>query len=106
MKLRIFAQTLTRNIMIISQESTVLHPNPIKPNNHAQPSTDDSKLKELFIDVLKDKDEYDETAVNWRDEETVEVNNISNMSLHSFLLKAEQMGKDITYTKKTIIKIS
>lgn len=106
MKLRIFAQTLTRNIMIISQESTVLHPNPIKPNSNALPSTDDSKLKELFIDVLKDKDEYDEAVVNWRDDETVEVNNISNMSLHSFLLKAEQMGKDITYTKKTIIKIS
>lgn len=92
--------------MIISQKSTVVHPNPIKPSANMKGMQDDSVLKSLFIDMLKSKNEYNESSIQWSDDETVEISNISNMSLHTFLLKAEKMGKDISYTKRTIIEIS
>lgn len=90
--------------MIISTESTVVQPSPKK--NSVSETENDSQLKKVFIDVLKSKNEYDESCIEWLDDETVSCNNVSTMSLHSFLLQAEKMGKDISYTKKTIIKIS
>jgi len=63
-------------------------------------------LKELFEAVLKEKNEYSSAEITWLDDETVEVSNISGLSLHSFVLRAEELGKNISYQKKTIIKIT
>ena len=63
-------------------------------------------LKEIFKKELQKKGEYDENNVRWIDDETVEVTKVSGLALHSFALRAEEMGKDITYHKKTILKIN
>lgn len=90
--------------MTISLQSTVTKPSPLKGANGQ--AVDNSKLKHLFEDILKRKNEYDQAEINWVDEETVEVKGVSNLCLQSFLLEAEQQGKDIAYTKQTIIKIA
>lgn len=67
----------------------------------AQPS-----LKEVFKRELEKKGVYDESKFRWIDDETVEVTNVPALALHSFTLRAEEMGKDISYSKQTIIKIT
>ena len=64
------------------------------------------QLKELLEGVLEQKNELDTAEINWVDDETVELKNVSNISLNTFLIQAEQQGKDITYTKQTIIQIA
>jgi len=65
-----------------------------------------AEMKSLFEDVLKRKNELEKAEVNWVDNETVEVRNLSNLSLQSFLVQAEMQGRDISFTKQTIIKIA
>ena len=89
--------------MTISLQSTITKPSPCK-DQHGK--VDNGKLKALFEDILKRKNEYDKAEINWIDDETVEVKGVSNLCLQSFLLEAEQHGKDIAYTKQTIIKIA
>ncbi|MEP2948441.1 MAG: hypothetical protein ABJO91_00415 [Ekhidna sp.] len=62
-------------------------------------------LSEVFKQELMKKGEYDESKIRWIDHETVEVTNISGLAIHSFALRAEEMGKDIEYNKQTILKI-
>jgi hypothetical protein len=89
--------------MTISLQSTITKPSPCKDQKG---QVDNGKLKALFEDILKRKNEYDKAEIHWIDDETVEVKGVSNLCLQSFLLEAEQHGKDIAYTKQTIIKIA
>ena len=63
-------------------------------------------VPELFKDVMKSSGKLDTIKMNWVDDQTVEVGELSNLTLHSFILKAEELGKKITYTKTFSIKIS
>lgn len=69
------------------------------------PSPEKACIKNTFIELLKSKNEYDQNDVQWKDDEHVEVSNISSMTLHSFLLRAEEMGKRVQLEKKMVIKI-
>lgn len=61
-------------------------------------------MAELFQEVLRDRGE------SIRDFEfdgkTLKVDNISNLTLHSFILKAAEFGKDVTFKKETTLIIS
>lgn len=70
-----------------------------------KPEFEQKSLQELFKEELIKKGEYDESKIKWIDHETVEVTNCSGLAVHSFALRAEEMGKDIEYHKKTILKI-
>lgn len=65
-----------------------------------------TNMAELLTSTLKKKREFDESHIKWLDSETVELSNVSNLTIHSFILQAEALGKDITYSKQTTIKIS
>ena len=78
-----------------------------QPNGKSdRPTSNNVDLKPLFEKVLGEKGELDSSKVKWKDDETVELNSVSNMTLHSFLLEAEKLGKDVTYEKTTTIKIN
>ena len=68
-----------------------------------RPSSD-VKLKELLEEVLEEKNVSGEN-LRWLDDQTIEVSGLAPMALHTFILKAEELGKDVTYHKKTIIEI-
>ena len=63
-------------------------------------------LVELFAQTLQEKGAYDSANTEWLSENEVEVKELPNLVLHSFILKAEELGKKITYTKTLTVKIS
>lgn len=89
--------------MRISLQSTINKPNPSLKKSKAVHTPE---LKTMFENILKQKNEYDQAKVNWVDDQSVELKNVSNQCLHSFLLEAEKQGKDISFTKQTVITIS
>ncbi len=89
--------------MTISLQSTINKPN---PSTNKQKVVQTPELKNMFENILKQKNEYDKAQVNWVDDESVELKNVSNQCLHSFLIEAEKQGKDISFTKQTVITIS
>lgn len=80
------------------------------PGNVSQ-STEDAVqrdavlLKELLKAELQAKGEMHD-HINWIGDLALEADGLSPLALHSFLLKAEAMGKSISYRKKTIIEIT
>lgn len=89
--------------MRISLQSTINKPSPSLKKSEAVHTPE---LKTMFEKILKQKNEYDQAKVNWVDDQSVELKNVSNQCLHSFLLEAEKQGKDISFTKQTVITIS
>ncbi len=79
--------------------------NPVKTLDERPEVTEQRTLPEIFKEELIKKGEYDESKIKWIDHETVEVTNCSGLAIHSFALRAEEMGKDIEYHRKTILKI-
>lgn len=62
-------------------------------------------IKDLFVDVLKSKDEYDEAKLKWDGPKEVSIQDISSMTLHNFCLEAERLGKKVLLEKRTVIQI-
>ena len=63
-------------------------------------------LKELFIATVERKGEGKKLQVNRLSDSELEIEGISQMTLHSFLLKAEELGKKITYTRSLKVEIT
>ena len=63
-----------------------------------------NQLKELFDQVLIEKNEATSNLI-WVDDETVEVTEVSGHCMHQFALRAEGLGKRVSYEKKIYIKI-
>ncbi len=62
-------------------------------------------LKEAFIKLLKEKGEYNKNNLVWNDDNQVELKNMNSLTLHKFILMAEQFGKTVKMEKKLTIKI-
>ena len=64
------------------------------------------KLEQMLEETIKVKGESDAIQKNWNTEGELEVEGLSDMTLHSFILQAEALGKKISYTKTLKVKIS
>ncbi|MEL6674571.1 MAG: hypothetical protein AAFR61_20340 [Bacteroidota bacterium] len=64
------------------------------------------ELGELFQETLAQKGQADQTNIEWLGPDEVVVEGLSHMTLHSFILKAEALGKSVCYTKTLTVKIT
>lgn len=62
-------------------------------------------LEALLHDVIDSKGEADSLNLRRNSNNEFEVEGLSNMTLHTFLLKAEALGKNIKYTKTLKVEI-
>ncbi|MCI4668981.1 MAG: hypothetical protein MRZ79_12680 [Bacteroidia bacterium] len=65
-------------------------------------SNSENTVKAVFDDALGANND----KVNWLDESTCEYAGIPDMNLHKAVLQAQEMGKEVTILRKTIVKIS
>ena len=63
-------------------------------------------LYELFDIVLDEKGETSQVKSKFVEEDVLEVEGLSKMTLHSYILEAERLGKKIEYTRTLTVKIS
>ncbi|UTW64991.1 hypothetical protein KFE94_09890 [bacterium SCSIO 12643] len=61
--------------------------------------------KALFDETVKNKGEQNRVKTRFVNDSTMEVEGLSKMALHSYLLEAEKLGKKIEFVKTTTIKI-
>lgn len=98
-----FSLNINHRTMTIFLESTINKPSPCKDE---QGNCGNFELKNLFEEILTEKGELAQAEINWIDDETVSVKGVTNQSLQSFLIQAEEQGKDLTFTKQTYITIA
>ena len=97
--------TPKENNLTIVTKTTINHSNPMPEASRLKTRNEAQDMSQLFRDTLKEKGEYHSENFKWFSENEVEVSNLSQMSLHSFLLEAEALGKNVHFIKQTVIKI-
>jgi hypothetical protein len=80
-----------------------VHQPPVKLNSNN--SGDPDRLKSFVTDFFSNAGvEIDKGQ--WKSSNEVILNDCSNLTLHSLALRAEELGKKITYSRSLTIKIS
>ncbi|MBR9920033.1 MAG: hypothetical protein GYB31_04280 [Bacteroidetes bacterium] len=64
----------------------------------------DEQLKDMLLDWMT-KQGIDTSKVSFSSDGTLQIEGTPNLKLHSLLLKAEELGLKMKYTKKTLIEI-
>ncbi len=64
----------------------------------------EEELKGLMLKLMQDSG-IDTKKVDQKKEGVMELKGNTNLKLHSLMLKAEELGLEIKYTKKTLIEI-
>lgn len=65
-----------------------------------------ASLETLFEQTVEQKGEADQLKKSWVSDTELEIEGLSKMTLHSFVLEAEKLGKKITFTRTLQVKIS
>lgn len=92
--------------LTIRTKSSYVHPSPMSLKHKREATKNAPSLQELFNETLKNKGEYPTAKIEELDGNKLEVQGVSQMALHSFILEAEKLGKQIKYTKTYSVKIS
>lgn len=92
--------TDTVESFIVNTES-VVHPNEQSVNNE-----NGAALQELFEHTLDERGENVPNKFKWVAENEIHVDGLSSMTLHNFILKAEALGKKVTYRRSIVLTIT
>ncbi|WP_462250955.1 hypothetical protein [Ekhidna sp.] len=100
------SQVDTQDELTICIDSDHEQESPMEEDQKAKVSAESPSLYALFQKTLEVKGEYPLENCEWNGEKELQADNLSSMTLHSFILKAQSLGKKITYAKSLRIKIS
>ena len=92
--------------LVIKMKSSIHHPSAMSDDLKKAKSMEGQRLNELFDETLSQKIQTEEVNCHWTDDSTVEVEGLSKLTLHNFILKAEELGKNVTYTRTYTVKVS
>ena len=92
--------------LTIHTRSSHHHPSAMSEVLKEKKRVNSPSLVELFEQTLQEKGGFDSSRTNWINHEEVEINGLSRMTLHRFILEAEKLGKTITYTETLTVKVS
>ncbi|MDW3191496.1 MAG: hypothetical protein R8G66_04000 [Cytophagales bacterium] len=68
-------------------------------------SANGQALQALFEQSLAESGENGTRKFNWVGENEIQVDGLSGMTLNNFLLKAEALGKKVTYRRSIVFQI-
>ncbi|MFY0599215.1 MAG: hypothetical protein JXR03_06055 [Cyclobacteriaceae bacterium] len=91
--------------MKITVKKSVTHSMSNYEKENVNTTHDTEAVKQLFVDVLKNKNEYDESKLKWDGKEDLAVQDISSIALHNFYLEVEKLGKKIKLENRTVIQV-
>ena len=92
--------------LTISMKSFHEQVSPMSDEMKAEKRASSPSLHKIFEETLKAKGEYPLKNFEWTSDDELEVEGLSAQTLHSFVLEAEKLGKKISYTRTTKVKIS
>lgn len=95
-----------RDELILTMETTTIQESSMTEEQKIDAKRNGSPLEELFEMVIDAKGETRSVKVIKSSNSEWQVEGLSNLALHSFLLKAEQLGKNITCTKTMKVSIT
>ena len=92
--------------MIIRNESINIQPSVMPDDLKEIKRANSPELNSLLTETLEHKGEADSVQIQQNELGQLIVEGVSQSALHSFLLKAEEIGKKITYKRVLEVKIT
>lgn len=89
----------------IVTKSVITHESSMSESQKRKARRNAPELKEILKKAISEGKDLDGLEMNWSGD-TVELKGVSKMALHSFILKAEELGKNVTYTKTYKVSIT
>jgi len=96
----------SKDEFIISMETIVEQKTPKSESLRNENIAKVDSLQELFDQTVKEKGDYPLAKKEWKGDNELVVDGLSPMTLHSFVSKAEQLGKKISYERTLKVKIT
>ena len=93
-----------RDELTIVSKSSYVHTSAMNEDLKSRKRESAPALSEMFTNTLSEKNVSAKST--WTGENEVEVEGLSKMTLHSFILKAEELGKKIKYTRSLTVEIT
>ena len=93
----------THDEVLIHVQKEFFQEAPMRKQDRSEVSNEELKLSVTEFLVSKGI-ELDENQ--WKESNAIVLNNLSALTLHSLALKAEELGKKISYSRSLTIKIS
>jgi hypothetical protein len=97
-------QSASQSLNIVTK-SVITHESSMSEAKKQKARQNTPSLRELLETTISEGKDLDDLQMNWAGD-TVELQGVSKMALHSFILKAEELGKKITYTKTYQVSIT
>ncbi len=91
--------------LTINIQTNSVHP-AVQNGSRLQDEDNSQDLVQLLFDTLKEMNEQEKCKMVWTSANEVNLSMISSRALHHFLLKAEELGQNITYNRTLSVKIS
>lgn len=92
--------------MILRVNQIIRHESPMSKKLKLEKRKDSPLLKELLDREIDQKGETNSVEIRMSGNNEFEVDGMTKSTLHSFLLKAEELGKTITYTRTLKVEIN
>ena len=90
----------------IQMETNFVQPSAMPEGLKKQRQENAPQLYDLLTATLKEKGEYPLSKTTWINDQEIKVEGLSKMTLHSFIMKAEQLGKKIKYRRSLVVEIT
>lgn len=97
---------IQKDELTLKVKSSISHPSSMSEVQKAKKRNESDSLEKLFQETIQSKGEGNPARIKRTASNELEIEGLSGMALHSFMLKAEQLGKNITYMKTLKIKIN
>lgn len=95
--------TSTTELLTVGKE-TEIYPDSAVPSEDVK--TNRSAIRDLFEQTLTENEEIEGDRFKWVGENEIQVDGLSGMPLHNFVLKAEALGKKVTYRRSIVFTIT
>ena len=95
-----------KDAMIINVKQVVKQESPMPENIKNEKRLQAESLENILKRVINEKGEASDVSIQKSASNELEIEGMSKTTLHSFLVKAEELGKSITYTRTLKVEIT
>ena len=100
----VVANKIEKDELSLVMHQTIKHPSPMSATLKHEKRASKESLENLLKKVIQDKG--DAVHINQLGDKEFEIEGLSSMTLHSFILKAEELGKNVSFKKSIKVQIT
>ena len=99
-------KTLAKDELTLTTKSVVNQVNAMPESMKQKKQLSSDSLENILHKIVEEKGEENSIRIRKTSAKELEIEGLSKIALHSFILKAEELGKNIKYTRTLKVEIT